>query len=225
MIMLNFGIEGWLRKFFPMRFFHEYWQPISTKIVQKPSEQLILVLLSFDLGLILTFLLAFYLNLAGEQSLVPLSELPIWPLKFTVFNGTFILLSIFCLVRAFLAIFSSDKRIEILKWLSGCFWSGVAFTLLQGAEWFQLLSFGLNEPLNLLAVFFDLLIFAYALHLLAGLIALAMVKRKLSLNNWLLQPFSHVRVILGQTHLALVGAYWGTILLSWPLVYYLVYLK
>jgi len=206
-------------------FYPEYLRQISSKIGHSPAEQLFVWFMTADAALFLSFLAAFYINQAQDPSLISLAGLPVWPLHWTLFNFLFLGASLLFLLRAFLAIFGPQQRHKTSKWLGLSVWSGSIFTLLQSLEWLQLFLFGFHEPLTIMSTFFYLLIGGYALHLLAGLIALKAVQRNLALNNWMLQPFSHARIILGQTHLALVGACWSGLLLLWPVLYYLTYLS
>lgn len=205
--------------------FPENMRQIRAKIAHTPAEQLFVWFMTADAALFLSFLAAFYLNQAQDPSLIPLGGLPVWPMQWTLFNCLFLGGSLLFLLRAFQAIFGPQQRPQTSKWLGLSVWCGGIFTLLQSAEWLQLFLFGIHEPLNVMSTFFYLLIGGYALHLLAGLIALKAVQRNLALNNWMLQPFSHARIILGQTHFALVGACWGGLLLLWPILYFLTYLS
>lgn len=200
-------------------------QEISAKIAHTPSEQVFVWFMTADAAIFLSLLGAFYLNQVKEPSLIPLGGLPTWPIQWTVFNLLFLICSLLFLGRSFLAIFGPEERRQTAKWLRLSVWSGGIFTLFQSLEWLQMFLFGFKEPLNVMSTFFYLLIGGYALHLLAGLAALTAVQRNLMLNDWMLQPFSHARIILGQTHLALVGTCWGGLLLLWPVLYYLTYLS
>lgn len=197
---------------------------ITEKIAHTPAEKIFLTCIGIDAALFLTLLIALFFNFSWENHFWPPPEMPRSSLTYTAFNSLFLGMSIVTLFQAFRFLYIPTKRFLIFQWLRWTILTGSLFFFHQSLEWVNMLAFALHTPLNLLMAFFYPLIFLYALHLFAGLTALILVMRQLKQNTWMLQPASQARVILGQTHLALVGAYWTAIALLWPILYYVFYL-
>lgn len=199
-------------------------QEISQKIAHTPAEKIFLACMGIDAVFFIALLAAFFFNLTWENHFWPPPEMPKIPFSRTVLNGLFLLMSVLPLFQAFRFLYIPEKRPLTRHYLGLTIMSGTLFFLSQAMEWGRMLAFAWQNPLNLLSAFFYPLIIFYALHLLGGLTALTLVMQKLKRDAWMLQPVSQARIVLGQTHLALVGAYWIAIVLIWPMLYYLVYL-
>lgn len=85
---------------------------------------------------------------------------------------------------------------------------GAAFVGLQGREWLRLLHFGLTAASGVYAGTFYVVIGAHAVHAVAGLAALAVLR---------------VGAVIPR-RMAVVGLYWYFVVGLWPVLYGLVYL-
>ncbi|PIQ27150.1 hypothetical protein COW36_16370 [bacterium (Candidatus Blackallbacteria) CG17_big_fil_post_rev_8_21_14_2_50_48_46] len=205
---------------------HSKWyREISAKFANTPSEQAFLACLAIDAVLFVSLIGGFYFNLPWENQFWPPPEMPVFPFSLTLMNGFFLAGSLIALFLAFRSVFIPKARSTTPNWLGMTVVMGLMFVLSQGIEWSQIFMFGLKNPLNLISAFFYPLIGIYLAHLLGGLTALTWVVRKLHQDAWMLQPVSQAGIILGHTHLTLVGFYWFFIVTLWPVLYYLLYIN
>jgi heme/copper-type cytochrome/quinol oxidase subunit 3 len=89
---------------------------------------------------------------------------------------------------------------------------GAVFVAVQGYEWLELLSQGLNMQRSAHASFFYLIVGTHGVHVIGGLVGLLTVVR---------------RMLLGTATLAQLRAaqvFWSFVVLIWPVLYVMVYL-
>jgi cytochrome c oxidase subunit III len=98
-----------------------------------------------------------------------------------------------------------------------CLWLGIglgtAFVVGQGIEWARLLHFGLTMTSSSYGACFYLLIGAHAIHAIAALAGLFYVANRLR------------RGTLTGSALWTAQAFWYFVVLVWPVLYYMVYVK
>jgi cytochrome c oxidase subunit 3 len=89
---------------------------------------------------------------------------------------------------------------------------GALFVGLQGVEWARLVHYGLTMTSSTYGAFFYVVVGAHALHVLAGIIALAWVAVRLETGRLPWETFRAVRI------------FWYFVVGLWPVLYALVYL-
>ena len=135
---------------------------------------------------------------------------PRLPVERTAFNTAILLLSGVLLVVA-------NRRAregfeKALPYVGGAITTGVAFVVLQGAEWVALLREGLTMRSSTHGAFFYLIVGAHALHALVAIAALAAVY------------FPMRRGTLAASRFAATQVFWYFVVLLWPVIYLRVYL-
>lgn len=93
---------------------------------------------------------------------------------------------------------------------------GSAFLFVQGAEWVQLIGFGLTTTSSLYGAFFYLIIGAHGLHVFAGLILLVNMLYTIKKTK-----YSNAIIL---EKVAAFSLFWYFVVGIWPLLYWLVYL-
>jgi len=89
---------------------------------------------------------------------------------------------------------------------------GALFVGLQGVEWARLVNYGLTMTSSTYGSFFYVVVGAHALHVLAGIIALAWAAVRLETGRLQWETFRAVRI------------FWYFVVGLWPILYVLVYL-
>ena len=139
----------------------------------------------------------------------PPPDQPRLPVESTAANSVVLLVSgvlLWLAVRAFQKINYAVK----LAVVSGIL--GAVFVAVQGYEWLELLSQGLNMQRSAHASFFYLIVGTHGVHVIGGLVGLLTVVR---------------RMLLGTATLAQLRAaqvFWSFVVLIWPVLYVMVYL-
>jgi cytochrome c oxidase subunit 3 len=132
----------------------------------------------------------------------------------TGINTCILLASALTLWRAQRAIRTGQRQSGI-RFLGYTVCLGVAFLIIQGYEWVQLIGYGLTMASGVYGATFYVLIGCHALHVLGAVV-------------WLLAGL--VRTLRGHysprryTGLAMCGMYWYYVVALWPILYWLVYL-
>ncbi len=139
----------------------------------------------------------------------PPPDQPRLPVESTAANSVVLLLSgvlLWLAVRAF----QKNNYAVKLAVVSGIL--GAVFVAVQGYEWLELLSQGLNMQRSAHASFFYLIVGTHGVHVIGGLVGLLTVVR---------------RMLLGTATLAQLRAaqvFWSFVVLIWPVLYVMVYL-
>lgn len=139
----------------------------------------------------------------------PVPGQPLLPKDATMLNTAALVLSGVLLLVGQIA---WSKKWAAAKWLVVASWLlGVAFVVLQGREWAELLSAGLTLTSSRLGAFFYLIVGMHGVHAIGALIALGLAA---------------VQVLRGQLKGGLFfGAqvFWYFVVLMWPIIYARVY--
>jgi cytochrome c oxidase subunit 3 len=131
------------------------------------------------------------------------------PVAATAFNSTALLVSGICIFLA-----GREARwgspAATRTWLLGC-GLGMLFVVLQGREWWRLLSQGLTIRSGELAAFFYVIVGTHALHAIGALIVLGVTARRLARGT------ATPGLVLGAQTL------WYFVVGVWPIIYLRVY--
>jgi cytochrome c oxidase subunit III len=160
-------------------------------------------------------LISGFLVLRAEAGVWPPPDQPRLPLLVTAFNTLLLLASAGGMRRAMIGLTSHggagvDSALRVTATL------GSAFLVLQGWEWLRLVRFGLTTVSSLYGATFYVLVGAHALHVLAALVALWLVRARL-------RPVV-VGVAPDASRLRPMALYWYFVVAVWPVLYVLVYL-
>src|SRR5713101_9760741 len=139
----------------------------------------------------------------------PLGQ-PRLPVERTAFNTAVLLLS-----GVLLWVSSRRARAGYERarpYLAGAIATGIAFVLLQGAEWVALLREGLTMQSGAHGAFFYLIVGAHALHAIVAIAVLTAIY------------FPMRRDTLAPSTFAATQVFWYFVVLLWPVIYLRVYL-
>lgn len=159
-------------------------------------------------------LISAFLVLRASQLAWPPPGQPRLPVTRTALNTAVLLLSGYLVHRAYVAVRSGDRRAS-LRWLGAGWVCGVAFLLLQGAEWVRLLGEGLTASSSVYGALFYTIIGTHGLHVTAGAAALLWAGARAHRAE---RPEAAIGPI------ALSRLFWLFVVGLWPVLYVLVYL-
>jgi len=169
----------------------------------------VVILIATEIMFFAGLVSAFLIGKAGVRAWPPPDQ-PRLPVEATGVLTAVLLVSgiLLCLVgsRPDLA---GSRLHALLPW-SACL--GALFVGLQGVEWVRLVNFGLTVTSSTYGGFFYVVVGAHALHVLAGVLALAWVGIRLETGRLGWETFRAVRV------------FWYFVVGLWPILYALVYL-
>ena len=157
---------------------------------------------------------AFFILRAGSAAW-PLFDQPRLPVLVTGLNTLVLLASAFTMQRAVQAIRASRMK-ALITWLAVTLACGLVFLGVQGFEWVRLVQFGLTFNSSIYGGTFYTLIGAHAVHVLAAVIALALVVTRARRGYYSSE---------NSRGLVLCRLYWFFVVGVWPALYVLVYLN
>ncbi len=172
-------------------------------------------LLTTETMLFAAFISAYIVNRASIPQWQPANQ-PRLPIEITGLNTVILLVSGLALWMFIKKFRSTQTRSSSSSLLLLSMALGVTFVAIQGSEWVQLISYGLNSTTSLYAAFFYLIIGAHALHVVVGLAILLYLYRIVQGGR----SVEDKRSII-----ATCSMYWAFVVAVWPLLYYLVYLS
>ena len=159
-------------------------------------------------------LISAYLVIRSGQDEWPPWGQPRLPIEITAFN-TLILLASGCFMFFSQKLFKKDKFFEGHKMMGISILLGLFFLVMQGKEWIELIDFGLTISSSVYGGLFYLIIGAHGLHVLGTVIILiycwTMLKSRsdyFQIEN--IYPFQIL---------------WYFVVLVWPILYFLIYLR
>jgi cytochrome c oxidase subunit 3 len=138
---------------------------------------------------------------------------PRLPVGVTGLNTVVLLLSAVTMRRATSAARQRDCE-RAPRWLNATALLGAVFLIIQGREWVQLVHYGLNASSSPFGATFYTLIGCHALHVLAALATLVVVRVRA--GRWLSRD-------AGRGALDVCELYWFFVVGVWPILYLLVY--
>ena len=183
---------------------------------QAPRRQIVpngmLGMLIFTLTELMFFLalISAFLIIKARSDVWPPLDQPRLPVEMTAFNTVLLLISGVSLYMGARAFSKGLKRTKPL--LLGAVVFGFAFVILQGYEWFALISAGLTLTSSSLGSFFYTIIGLHALHALVAVGMLVYVYKKLLTEE------------LSETALWTTEVFWYFVVGVWPVLYWQVYL-
>lgn len=149
---------------------------------------------------------------AGAGAWPPAGQL-LLPRGLSAANVLVLLASGLFMLRALRAARAGRSPARDLGWAAAL---GALFVAVQGLEWVRLVRFGLGAAASVYASTFYGTIAVHGTHVLGGLVALAWVlARERRAPGWA----AH------NGRLAASGLYWGLVVLVWPVLYGLVYVR
>lgn len=157
---------------------------------------------------------AFLILRAGSVAWPPPNQ-PRLPLFITGLNTLVLLASAFTMQRALQALRGSTTK-SLAAWLATTLALGLLFLAVQGFEWVRLVQFGLTFNSSIYGGTFYTLIGAHAVHVLAAVIALALVVTRARRGYYSSE---------NSRSLVLCRLYWFFVVGIWPVLYVLVYLN
>jgi heme/copper-type cytochrome/quinol oxidase subunit 3 len=155
---------------------------------------------------------ALFILRAGAAAWPPPDQ-PRLPVAVTGANTLVLLLSGYCMQRALAA--SRGNVAESLRWLIGAASLGMSFLVVQGTEWVRLVGYGLYATSGIYGGTFYTLIGAHGVHVLAGVLIVLAVLRRIR---------GGVSDDRKRSALEACHVYWQFVVGVWPLLYVLVYL-
>ncbi|MEN0064028.1 MAG: heme-copper oxidase subunit III [Myxococcota bacterium] len=191
-----------------LRLVHPPPQPVERRVPSAVLGTLIFIMTEIMLfgGFIAAFLVA-----RSAVEVWPPPDQPLLPVEETAFNTVALLLSgaiVYYAGRRFTEDPSKAKLPMLIGMLLGVF-----FVVFQGVEWVQLLSDGLTLQKSAHASFFYLIVGAHGLHVIGGTLVLFNLWLRLQTNKLTAEAFWAGRL------------FWYFVVLLWPFLYYLVYLR
>jgi heme/copper-type cytochrome/quinol oxidase subunit 3 len=138
---------------------------------------------------------------------------PRLPLEVTAAN-TLVLLASFWTVGRIRAVRGGGRREHVSWWLTVTVVLGAAFLAVQGIEWVRLVRHGLRLSPGIYGALFATVIGSHGLHVLGGLVVLAVTWRRAQRSI----------VTLRDDTLMAVELYWRFVVMVWPILYVLVYI-
>lgn len=155
---------------------------------------------------------AYIINRAGAGIWPPPGQ-PRLGVEITALN-TFVLITSAVLLFLSNVLLEENKKAKSKKLLIYSILAGTLFLVIQGSEWFSLLSYGLTTSSGLYGAFFYTIIGAHALHVVVGLILLGFAYRIIGVKS----------SANAEESLKSLSLYWYFVSGIWPVLYYLVYL-
>jgi heme/copper-type cytochrome/quinol oxidase subunit 3 len=157
---------------------------------------------------------AFLILRAGAVTWPPADQ-PRLPIEITAINTLVLLASAYAMHRAVGAVRAGQQKLlTTCLALAGVL--GTIFLGVQGTEWIRLVSYGLTFSSSNYGATFYTLIGAHGLHVLAAVIALAIVFLRALNQKYSMQNYNG---------LELCRLYWFFVVGIWPILYVLVYLS
>ena len=159
-------------------------------------------------------LISAYLVISSGQDEWPPWGQPRLPIETTALN-TFVLLASGFSMFFSQKLFRDNKIFEGRKLMGISIILGTIFLIAQGSEWIELIDFGLTVSSSVYGGLFYLIIGAHGLHVLGTILALLYCWNKLgtSKNNTDLETIIPFQLL------------WYFVVLVWPILYVLIYLK
>lgn len=140
---------------------------------------------------------------------------PRLPVEVTAVNTLVLLASALTLTRALRAVRRGDHS-RLMRALGQTALLGLIFLAVQGYEWTRLVSFGFTMSSGAYGATFYTLVGVHGVHVLAALISLSVIL--LLARRGRFTPRGHIPVLV-------CGMYWYFVVLVWPVLYVLVYLR
>ena len=161
----------------------------------------VMIIIVTEIMLFSGFISSYIISRANQMNWPPDGQERL-PLEFTIVN------TIILITSGVLLIIGRTKK-ESKKYFIASAVLGLSFFLLQGQEWYRLITFGLSADSSIYAAFFYLIIGSHAVHVLMGLAGLLYVIKKSPVDD--------------ETSLA-IAVFWQFVVWLWPVLYYLIYL-
>lgn len=159
-------------------------------------------------------LISAYLVIRSSQVVWPPPGQPRYPVGVTALNTLVLLFSGFAMAAANRSAHAADLA-RLRRWLTVAGAAAVIFLVIQGVEWARLIGHGLTLTSHLYGAIFYVVIGGHAVHVLAAVIILLAVSRKV----WRTHSTQNIRSVMEGTRL-----YWYFVVGLWPILYVLVYL-
>lgn len=191
-----------------LRLVHPPPQPVERKVPSAVLGTLIFILT--EIMLFGGFVSAFLVSRSAAPAWPPPDQ-PRLPIEETAFNTVALLLS-GALVYYAGRRFEDDRAKAKLPMMIGVL-LGAFFVVFQGVEWVQLVSDGLTLQKSPHASFFFLIVGAHGLHVIGGTLVLFNLWLRLQTDRLSSEAFWAGRL------------FWYFVVLMWPILYYLVYLR
>jgi len=160
-------------------------------------------------------LISAYLVLRAGAAAWPPPDQPRLPIAITALNTLVLLASAYAMQRAAGAA-RVRRRSEAAGWLATTAALGAAFLLVQGVEWIRLVRHGLGVAAGPYGATFYTLIGCHGLHVLAAVLTVTVLLARMlapaGLPRW-------------PTRLEVCRLYWHFVVVVWPVLYVLVYLR
>jgi heme/copper-type cytochrome/quinol oxidase subunit 3 len=196
---------------------HSGGGPCSPRRAAPPIEHGMLamaVFLATEVMLFAGLISAFIVLRAGADAWPPPGQ-PRLPVAATGANTAVLLLSAYTMQRSIGAC-RAGRGLAGLRWLAATTALGAAFLLVQGVEWIRLIRYGLTMSSSVYGSTFYTLIGCHGLHVLAAVVALAVVLGQAVRGT--------VTVPRTRRRLEVCRLYWSFVVGIWPILYVLVYL-
>jgi cytochrome c oxidase subunit III len=186
-----------------------------------PNVVLAMALVIFTEVMLFAGLVSSYVVLRGQALMWPPPGQPRLPIELTALNTGILLASGYAILlamsrqphhRASSAGTMSLDGSRAFRWLTLALALGTTFLVVQGYEWTRLLEFGLSASKGVYAGVFYATIGTHAVHVLAGVLALA----------WGMVAARRGR--LTRDGLRALQMFWAFVVLVWPFLYIVVYL-
>lgn len=171
-----------------------------------------MVLFLFTEMMIFGGLVSAFLVLQGRAPVWPPPGQPRLPVAATGVNTLFLLASGWAMLRAVAASRHRDGRTA--TWLAATAGFGLAFLFGQGIEWARLLGYGLTTRSGVYGATFYAVVGIHATHVVAALVALAVVWRRASRGA--ITPAHRESVVV-------CAMFWIFVVAVWPALYVLLY--
>lgn len=133
---------------------------------------------------------------------------PTLPVAATAVNTALLLLSGLACERAA----RTRTKADTVRWLGITFLLGGAFLVAQGREWVSLIAFGLTASTVYGGLFYAL-VGTHAAHVLVSVVVLGFTLLNVQRGRWGLSEVGSFR------------AWWWFVVMVWPFIYWLVYLR
>ena len=163
--------------------------------------------------------LMFFAGLIGAFLVFRLSA-QVWPPPFQprlpiAVTGVNTIILLISALTVHWAVGAARAGAEIMRHLAWTALLGALFLLIQGYEWLRMIHFGLTTSSSVYGGLFYVLIGAHGVHVIGGLIWLAIVYWQARRGRFIKQDFVGVQT---------ARMYWTFVVALWPVLYGLVYL-
>ncbi|MBM3262810.1 MAG: heme-copper oxidase subunit III [candidate division Zixibacteria bacterium] len=172
-----------------------------------------LIFIASEATLFAVLIVAFAVARSGQPEWPPPGQ-PRLPVLVTSLNTLVLLFSGYTLYRAWRDVHAGYVY-SFHRWIGITAFLGMTFLCVQGYEWISLLGYGLTATANLYGAMFYTLVGAHALHVAIAAVLLLVVRRRASQGRYTAEH--HDGVIM-------TGAFWGFVVLVWPVLFAVVYL-